>query len=429
LAPQVRRTPDGTIRSPPNRRESTAGDGLFLWQLHRREFRFRGFVALVQSGDPGVMADLSDTLEALERSRSQLSVTSYFDDALFRREMETIFRASPRYIGHELAVPEPGDYLALAQEGEGRALVRTPTGIELISNVCRHRQAVMLKGRGNTRTNIVCPLHRWTYDLNGELIGAPHFADDPCLNLRNYPVQTWNGLIFEAGDGSAGCHNVAHDLGSIGPRADLDFSGHVLGQVQLHECDYNWKTFIEVYLEDYHVGPFHPGLGQFVTCDDLRWEFGPRHSVQTVGANNSLAKAGSPAYRQWHDRLLAFRDGEPPRKGAIWLTYYPGVMVEWYPHVLVVSTLVPKGPRKTLNMVEFYYPEEVAAFEPELVAAQQAAYWETCAEDDEIALRMDAGRHALMERGDDEVGPYQSPMEDGMQHFHEWYRRVMRDGV
>jgi hypothetical protein len=28
-----------------------------------------------------------------------------------------------------------------------------------------------------------------------------------------------------------------------------------------------------------------------------------------------------------------------------------------------------------------------------------------------------------MARGDNEVGPYQSPMEDGMQHFHEWYRR------
>jgi hypothetical protein len=24
------------------------------------------------------------------------------------------------------------------------------------------------------------------------------------------------------------------------------------------------------------------------------------------------------------------------------------------------------------------------------------------------------------------VGPYQSPMEDGMQHFHEWYRREMQ---
>ena len=30
---------------------------------------------------------------------------------------------------------------------------------------------------------------------------------------------------------------------------------------------------------------------------------------------------------------------------------------------------------------------------------------------------------ALYERGDDEFGPYQSPMEDGMQQFHEWYRR------
>ena len=50
---------------------------------------------------------------------------------------------------------------------------------------------------------------------------------------------------------------------------------------------------------------------------------------------------------------------------------------------------------------------------------------ETCIEDDEIAERMDAGRQALLQRGDDEFGPYQSPMEDGMQHFHEWYRREM----
>ena len=63
--------------------------------------------------------------------------------------------------------------------------------------------------------------------------------------------------------------------------------------------------------------------------------------------------------------------------------------------VLVVSSLHPQGPRKTLNMVEFYYPEEIVAFEREFVDSQQAAYMETCVEDDEIALRMDAGRQAL----------------------------------
>ena len=370
------------------------------------------------------MSDLSVTLAALDRSRSQLSVNSYFDDGLFRREMAALFANRPRYLGHELAVPEVGDFYALPQESEGRALVRTPGGIRLISNVCRHRQALMLKGRGNTNGSIVCPLHRWTYDLQGQLIGAPHFADDPCLNLNNYPVQTWNGMVFE-GTG----RSVAADLAGLGPIADLNFDGYVLDHVRMHECDYNWKTFIEVYLEDYHVGPFHPGLGQFVTCDELRWEFGDHHSVQTVGTKNELARPGTPAYRKWHDAVLRYRSGRYdsvlPKHGAIWLTYYPTVMVEWYPHVLVVSTLYPKGPQKTLNVVEFYYPEEIHAFERDFIDAEQAAYWETCAEDDEIALRMDAGRRALMERGDDESGPYQSPMEDGMQQFHEWYRHEM----
>jgi choline monooxygenase len=383
-----------------------------------------------------IMSDLSITLEALERSHAQLPVSSYFDESVHRREEELIIRPGPRYLGHALAVPEVGDHYALPQEDEGRALVRTSQGIELISNVCRHRQAVMLRGRGHAGSHIVCPLHRWTYDLSGQLVGAPHFASDPCLHLNNYPVQAWNGLLFEAprhvGGRRVG-HDVAADLKGLALPAELDFSGYVLDRVHLHECAYNWKTFIEVYLEDYHVGPFHPGLGNFVTCDELRWQMGREYSVQTVGiakhAGEALGRPGSDVYKQWHEVLLNHRrdahDGEPPKHGAIWLTYYPTVMVEWYPHVLVVSTLHPQGPRRTLNVVEFFYPEEIAAFEREFVEAQQAAYMETCVEDDEIALRMDAGRHALWKRGDDEFGPYQSPMEDGMQHFHEWYRRKM----
>jgi phenylpropionate dioxygenase-like ring-hydroxylating dioxygenase large terminal subunit len=366
------------------------------------------------------MSDLSVSLEALERSRTQLSVSSYFDESLFQREQELIFQHAPRYLGHELAVPEVGDHLALLQEHEGRALVRTAAGIELVSNVCRHRQAIMLKGRGHAGEHIVCPLHRWTYDLHGQLLGAPHFETDPGLDLRNYPLQSWHGLLFE--------HNgraVATDLADLSAAADMDFSGYVFDRAQVHQCDYNWKTFIEVYLEDYHVGPFHPGLGRFVSCEDLRWEFGHHHSLQTVGVNKGLAKAGSPVYERWQRAVLDYRGGVPPEHGAIWLTYYPTVMVEWYPHVLVVSTLFPQGPQKTLNLVEFFYPEEITAFEREFVDAQQAAYMETCLEDDELALRMDAGRYALMQRGDDDAGPYQSPMEDGMQHFHEWYRREM----
>ena len=374
---------------------------------------------------------MSDLSLQLQQAASQLPVSSYFDEALLQRELETIFQRGPRYVGHQLAVPEVGDYFALPQEKEGRALVRNAQGqVELISNVCRHRQAVMLKGRGNLQAqgkghaggNIVCPIHRWTYSTSGELLGAPHFAHDPCLNLNNYKLREWNGLLFEDNG-----RDIAADLAGMGTQRELSFEGYALDHVELHECNYNWKTFIEVYLEDYHVGPFHPGLGNFVTCDDLKWEFQKEYSVQTVGVASTFGKPGSDVYKKWHEVLLNYQGGEKPSRGAIWLTYYPHIMVEWYPHVLTVSTLYPMGVDKTMNMVEFYYPEEITAFEREFVEAQQAAYMETCIEDDEIGERMDAGRRALYQRGDNEVGPYQSPMEDGMQHFHGWYRAAMGD--
>ena len=147
--------------------------------------------------------------------------------------------------------------------------------------------------------------------------------------------------------------------------------------------------------------------------------------MQTVGVFNQLAKPGSPAYQKWHDEVLKYQNGAPPAQGAIWLTYYPNVMVEWYPNTLVVSTLYPQGLNQTLNVVEYYYHDDIVAFEPDYMEAQRNAYMETVLEDDEIAERMDQGRRALYERGDNEVGPYQSPMEDGMQHFHAWYRRMM----
>ena len=67
---------------------------------------------------------------------------------------------------------------------------------------------LLLKGRGNAR-NIVCPVHRWTYDMNGTLLGAPHFPENPCLNLGSTPLQNWNGLLF------TGKRNVARDLANL----------------------------------------------------------------------------------------------------------------------------------------------------------------------------------------------------------------------
>lgn len=358
------------------------------------------------------------TADRLRRATSQLPVSWYCDPAQFELEQRRLFAPGPGYVGHELMVPNAGDYYALAWRDNAQALVRNESGVELLSNICRHRQAVILKGRGSA-PNIVCPLHRWTYDLKGELLGAPYFDDKPCVKLASAPLRHWHGLLFD------GTRDIARDLDGISVAKDFDFSGYMLDRVEVHDVSYNWKSFIEVYLEDYHVGPFHPGLGRFVTTDNLRWQFAERYSVQTVGVNNALAKPGTKAYERWHQAVLDYYRGELPKHGAIWVTIYPNVMLEWYAHVLIVSTVIPRAVDRTTNVVEFYYPEDIALFEREFVEAEQAAYMETVGEDDEIGQRMDEGRRALYKLGRNEVGPYQSPMEDGMQHFHEFLRREL----
>ena len=360
------------------------------------------------------MADVAQ-LRARRPSRPHLPVSWYFDAEIFEQEKKLLFQAGANYVGHELMVPKVGDYHTLAHTDHSKMLVRNESGVELLSNVCRHRQSIMLQGRGTTE-NIVCPLHRWTYDLEGQLLGAPHFPDNPALDLASTPLQSWNGLLFE------GRRDVAAELGRCSVAKDFDFSGYMYDRTRVFELEQNWKTFVEVYLEDYHVVPFHPGLGNFVTCEDLRWECTPAYSVQTVGVLSELQKPGTPVYAKWHDAVRKFREGRVPKYGAIWMLYYPNIMLEWYPEVLIVSTLIPRSPTHTTNMVEFYYPEEIVLFEREFIEAEQAAYMETAKEDDEIARLMDRGRRALLARGENDAGPYQSPMEDGMMSFHEYVR-------
>jgi choline monooxygenase len=241
-------------------------------------------------------------------------------------------------------------------------------------------------------------------------------APECCDGLGRHPLSSWHGLQFR------GEVEVAHTLNDIAgwPLRDLfSFEGYRLHRISTERYAFDWKIFVEVYLDLYHVRPFHPGLARFVSCDKLTWAFGRNWSCQ-IAPFGSLT-GGTPTFQTWCDEISG-RRAAAPAYGALWLTLYPNTTVEVYPETLIVSTIWPDGPGQCLNVVEFYYPESLGPDAERYAAAQQAAYDETAAEDGELGERIQRGKHALARRGIEAVSPDHPHLEAGITHFHEWLR-------
>src|SRR5205814_6613477 len=69
------------------------------------------------------MSDLPSS-RRLKPNASQLPVSWYFDPQIFELEQKLLFANSPGYVGHELMVPNPGDYHTFAWMDHGKVLVR-----------------------------------------------------------------------------------------------------------------------------------------------------------------------------------------------------------------------------------------------------------------------------------------------------------------
>ena len=346
---------------------------------------------------------------------TKLNPNSFFENSTLSLEQTELFNKT-NYFGHKLMVPEHGSYFALRQPNENKVLINDRGIIRVLSNICRHRNARMLGNRG-TISSIVCPIHRWTYDLQGNLIGAPDWKILPKICLSAEKLIDWNGLLF-----NHLADSFYKQLSDCSFSKYFSFKNYCFHSLETNLCNYNWKTFVEVYLDDYHVNPFHPGLGNFVNCGKLKWFFCDSFSVQAVGISEFKQK-GTSTYEKWQDQVIELHKDGNLEWGAVWMLIYPNIMVEWYPQTVVVSTLYPLEAQKTLNITEFYYAEEIALFNEEYVQSQKEAYKETAKEDDEIAERMEQGKQSI--RNEDKLNPnfLHPTLEKGIPEFYRYLKK------
>ncbi len=198
----------------------------------------------------------------------------YTGNEIFSWECGELFQRTWVGVGRADRWKGTGDYSAIDVAGTPIIILRDRTGqLRAFANSCRHRAAKLLEGEGNCDA-IRCPFHRWTYALDGRLLLGPKMDKTPEFDVTGYgliPVRLDErcGFIFVCFD------RTAPDLDQwLGDFAELHTPWPLkdLQTVRRTEFDVscNWKLFLEVFNEYYHLPYVHPDTlnNYYYTPDD-----------------------------------------------------------------------------------------------------------------------------------------------------------------
>ena len=329
-------------------------------------------------------------------------------------------RARPGYVGHELMVPDAGDF-QVARRARQRADARPQRG--RASSCCPTSAATARRSCSMAAATRATSCARCTAGPTTSRASSSARRISPTSPASTSPARRCRTGTACCSTASATC---ARDLAGAGRQALRLLGLRARPRRDARCATTTGRSFIEVYLEDYHVGPV-PSRPRPVR-HLRRPQLGVRRLVLGAdrGHQQQLAKPGSRTYERWHKAVLDFYRGELPQHGAVWLTYYPNVMLEWYPHVLVISTLIPRGAwtaRATSSSSTI--PRRSRCSSASSSRPSRRPTWKRRGRTTRSPSAWTRAGAALYAPGRSEIGPYQSPMEDGMQHFHEFYRREM----
>jgi Rieske 2Fe-2S family protein len=220
----------------------------------------------------------------------------YNDPEVFAFDLEAIYARSWILVGFDVELPKAGSHLAMNIGPWPILITRDRSGtLRGFHNSCRHRGAQICQEGTGTSARLVCPYHRWTYELTGELVHAGRMAadfDPSAHSLKSIHVESVGGAIYVC-------------LGETAPPID-DFrekfepliaphnvkNAKVAFQSTLVE-DANWKLVMENGRECYHCAGAHPELSaSFPITASAYFDFGEDSLQKTYNAR--MAAAGLP---------------------------------------------------------------------------------------------------------------------------------------
>ncbi len=183
----------------------------------------------------------------------------------FEFDLAAIYAQSWLMAGMACEVASPGSYLALTVGRYPVIVVRDRKGtLRAFHNACRHRGSLLCQPGHGAAPKLVCPYHRWTYDLDGSLFAAARMPDDfdkAAHGLKEVALREVAGALFIclADDPPQFDSFAAHFAHYAAP---LNFGSMKLAASDTMVEYANWKLVMENARECYHCSTGHPELAR-----------------------------------------------------------------------------------------------------------------------------------------------------------------------
>lgn len=264
----------------------------------------------------------------------------YVEPEWFAVDQSRILRPGWQLVGNVGSLTAPGDVLVAEVSGASVLVVRQGDGsLRGFHNVCRHRAGPLLRESCSGLTRLRCLYHGWSYNLDGTLKAAPEMAeaadfDTGAIALAPVHVETFQGLVFVS---LAETPLPFADLvAGIEDRiAPIDMAEMIFERRIVYEVAADWKTYVDNYLEGYHVPHVHPALLPALDYGEYHTELGAWYSLQ-----HSPVKPGVDAY------------GDGP---MFYYFLWPNTMLNILPGRLQTNRVIADGPGRCRVEFDYYY--------------------------------------------------------------------------
>src|ERR1700678_319824 len=338
----------------------------------------------------------------------------YTDAIIDQVERERIFSKCWQVAGHRDQVLNAGDYFTIELAGEPLLIVRGSGGkLRAFYNVCRHRAGPPAEGCGN-RKLFRCGYHGWTYGWDGALISATEIEGVEGFRAEDFAlspvrVEEWFNFILVNLDSSAG--SLRESLGELPGQAEkFPFAGMKLFERRTYEMECNWKTYVDNYLEGYHLPSVHPGLNRELDYTAYTVEPYAGHVRQFSPIRGAQPGDTTPRrYREAHENLTT---------DYFWI--FPNWMLNCYPDNISLNIVLPLGPERSLAIFEWYLPEA----EHSSAAAKAAVEFSDQIQMEDIAICEKVQKN-LRSRSYSR-GRFSVKQEKGVHAFHRMYAEWMQ---